>query len=49
MWGSTNLNGAVLSPLELNFGRNIRPDLITLRDDLLDEAKEKPVATPDTY
>lgn len=49
MWGSTNLNGSVLSPLELNFGRNIRPDLIALRDNLLDEAKEKPVATPDTY
>jgi len=44
-----NMNVAVLSPLEVHFSRNIRPDLVSLRDNLLDEVKEKPAASPDTY
>lgn len=45
----TSMTNAVLAPLEVKFNRNVRPDLITLRDNLLDEAKEKPAASLDTY
>ena len=44
-----SMNMAVLAPLDANIKRNIRPDLLALRDDLLDEAKARPVASPATY
>jgi len=44
-----SMNMAVLSPLDANIKRNIRPDLLALRDDLLDEAKTGPIASPATY
>lgn len=45
----TSMNSAVLSPIDWKFTRDVRPDLTGLRDNLLDEAKAKPVASPETY
>jgi len=44
-----NMNDAVLAPLEKNFAHDIRPTLIRLRDNLLDEAKDHPAASRQTY
>jgi len=43
------MNDAVLAPLDKTAAHDIRPTLLRLRDNLLDEAKEKPVASPATY
>lgn len=45
----TSMNNAVLMSLDVKLSRDVRPDLIALRDNLLDEAKAKPAASPDTY
>src|SRR4051812_42867258 len=44
-----NMNNAVLAPIDLKFSRDVRPDLVGLRDNLLDESKEKPAASEETY
>jgi hypothetical protein len=45
----TGMNSAVIAPLNVPSSRNIRPSLVSLRDNLLDEAKLKPVASTATY
>ncbi len=45
----TEMNSIVLSPIDLKFNRDIRPELLALRDNLTDEAKVHPVASQDTY
>lgn len=45
----SDMNDSVLAPLDKKFARDIRPSLIKLRDDLLDEAKFKPAASPASY
>jgi hypothetical protein len=44
----SDMNDAVLAPLEKK-SRDIRPSLVKLRDDVLDEAKFKAAASPATY
>lgn len=43
------MNETVLSPLDAKLNKDVRPDLLLLRNDLLDEAKASPVASPDAY
>jgi hypothetical protein len=45
----SEMNEVVLSPLDKPFAHDVRPSLVRLKDNLLDEAKEKPVASAATY
>lgn len=45
----SSMNSNVLAPIDQRFNKDIRPDLISLRDNVLDEAKAKPAASPETY
>ncbi len=47
-WVGADMNDSVLAPLGKN-GPDVRSSLIRLRDDLLDEAKDRPAASPATY